>query len=38
MKSYNNILLTANATIKEALITIDLGAMRIALIVDDKKN
>jgi dTDP-glucose pyrophosphorylase len=38
MKSYNNILLTANATIKEALITIDLGAMRIALIVDDKKK
>ena len=38
MKSYKEILLKSSSTIKEALLTIDLGAMRIALIVDEKKK
>lgn len=36
MKSYKDILLNPNSTIKEALQIIDSGAMKIALVVDDK--
>jgi len=38
MKSYKDILLKPSSTIKEALLTIDSGAMRIALIVDDNEK
>jgi dTDP-glucose pyrophosphorylase len=38
MKSYKDILLKSDSTIKEALLLIDSGAMRIALIVDDSEK
>jgi len=38
MKAYKHILLTAQSTIKEALITIDAGAMKIALVVDSEER
>ncbi len=38
MKSYKDILLTPNASIKEALKIIDSGAMRIALVVDRNRK
>ena len=38
MKDYKNLILKENSTIKEALKIIDSGAMKIALIVDEKKR
>lgn len=38
MKSYKDILLKPSSTIREALLTIDSGAKRIALIVDEKEK
>jgi len=38
MKDYENLLLTPNSTIKEALKTIDKGAKQIALVVDENKK
>ncbi|HIP55893.1 MAG TPA: CBS domain-containing protein [Arcobacter sp.] len=38
MKNYKNTILKPTATIKEALITIDKGAMQIALIVDEDEK
>lgn len=36
MKPVENIILTKNSTIKEALIVIDEGAMKLALVIDDE--
>ena len=38
MKNYKNILITPDSTIKDALKTIDSGAIRIALVVDEKQK
>lgn len=38
MRNFEKILLKPTATIKEALLTIDKGAMQIALVVDDEKK
>jgi len=38
MKSYKDILLQKNSTIKEALLVIDLGGQRISLVVDNDKK
>lgn len=38
MKNYQNILLTPESTIKEALTTINEGAMQIALVVDNEQR
>ena len=36
MKNFNNVLLAPTSTVREALLTIDKGALQIALVLDDK--
>ncbi len=38
MKNYKNLLLKPTSTIKEALQIIDIGAMQIALVIDENEK